>query len=800
MSISRLFPVPTPISPPHQPESTSQRVQINRREVQSRIRSSPSLPPQTSLENDPRTASDHDTLACFFCCCFHSFGCDSLHCDSLLLLLLLLPLPLPQYFLTCPPPYLSHTYHPHLVHSVSFDATRIIMHIYSKPHGTRQGLADSSNSLLHDEDDARPVIPEQPARQASLPLRVQTHQGPNPGPHQLRATSSSFSASSPSLPPLFRPPAPLPPRLSKTPPSSDTGTVVGGRSRKKRQRPGAIPVSFPRFFLQSRQTAVSVIPSTAEGKPFPLDDTSARQKLASTCSAASSSNHRYAKSTGAESRTYSKPVLVRTRSSIVPQYRRGTSSLADSSRVHPSHSPELEADPRSGQTYLGTGINNQNAGSGSQGNQDANGRKARNKMSTSDQPESGFNSLPLLWERRSTSSRPIVVKSRNGKPKKLPPMDAFSFKSFMAEMDAQGGNNIGADLDRIAEICARSRYSLSNQYEVHMAPHGSGASLISPTGGLPAPSPGPVSKRRDNGSYTLGQSARAGPTLQAIVPDENESGARRRRRVPGTGGRRTKSIAYGTLETIMSSSRSSEEDKSSKKPAAELAGEVRGRFEKRHSNLGFSEHGAGASATTTTNHQNEHIASDHGLDMGDDQQKSGETATASVAAAKLARKKSASFATAVMDSHSRSSAGQLQRYESTSALVSEPALPQTSDSHLGVRTAAAPSAVSDNSIIVTRPSNLTRSASDLPYRTSRKKEYGAAVSSSASTRASWNAWIPWKGGNGGAPGPQQQHEQHEQAVRSEAEELTPSMGASLTEPRRTVSHAEGSLRRILRSR
>ncbi|KAJ4411722.1 hypothetical protein N0V85_003773 [Neurospora sp. IMI 360204] len=420
-------------------------------------------------------------------------------------------------------------------------------------------------------------------------------------------------------------------------------------------------------------------------------------------------------------------------------------------------------------------------------------------MSTSDQPENGFSSLPLLWERRSTSSRPIVVKSRNGKPKKLPPMDAFSFKSFMADMQAQGGDNdIGADLDRIAEICARSRYSLSNQYEVHMAPHVSGASLVSPTGGLAPSSSGAVSRLRDNGPCNSSQSARAGPTLQAIVPDEEEGGARRRRRGPGTGGRRTKSIAYGTLETIMSSSRSSEEDKSSKKPAAEIAGEVRGRIEKRHSNLGFSEPGAGSSAATTTNHDTEHTTSEHGLDVDDSHPESGEAATAS-AAAKLARKKSASFATAVMDSHTRSSAGQLQRYESTCALVSEPALPQTSDSHLGVRTAAGPTAsdvesnhrmyphtrnsraASDNNI--TMPSNLTRSVSDVPYRTSRN--------------ASWNAWIPWKGGSGGA-GSQQQ--QQEQVVRSETEELISTMSADLQEPRRAVSHAEGSLRRILRSR
>ncbi|EAA31760.2 hypothetical protein GE21DRAFT_7914 [Neurospora crassa] len=676
------------------------------------------------------------------------------------------------------------------------------MHIYSKPHGIRQGPADASNSLLRDEDDARSVIPEQLATQASLPLLV-PHLGPLPPSHPTRASSSSFPASSPSLPPLSRPAAPLPPRLSKTSPSSDSGLFIGGRSRKKRQQPGASPVAFPRFFLQSTQTAVSVIPSIAEGKPFPLDDTSARQKLENTCPAASSSNHRYAKSTGAEIRTYSKPVLVRTRTSIVPQYRRGTSSIADSSRVSRSELPGLEAGPRGGQTGFDTGTSNQSEGSRSHNNQDVNWRKAKNKMSTSDQPENGVSSLPLLWERRSTSSRPIVVKSRNGKPKKLPPMDAFSFKSFMADLQAQGGdNNIGADLDRIAEICARSRYSLSNQYEVHMAPHGSGASLVSPAGGLAPSSSGTASKRRENGSYHSSQSARTGPTLQAIVPDEEEGGARRRRRGPGTSGRRLKSIAYGTLETIMSSSRSSEEDRSLKKPAAEIAGEVRGRIDRQHSNLGFSAADAGPSAATTINQYHEHTATDQGLDVDDGQQGSGEAATVS-AAAKLARKKSASFATAVMDNHSRSSAGQLQRYESTCALVSEPALPQTSDSHLGVRTAASPFVASDNAI-VTRPSTLMRSVSDVPYQASRTKEYGAG-SSSSSTRASWNGWIPWKGGSGGAGSQrqqqqQQQQEQQEQFVRNEAEEVTPTMSAGLAKPRRTVSHAEGSLRRILRSR
>lgn len=65
-----------------------------------------------------------------------------------------------------------------------------------------------------------------------------------------------------------------------------------------------------------------------------------------------------------------------------------------------------------------------------------------------------------------------------------------------------------------------------------------------------------------------------GPTLQAIASDNEQP----QQRAKGPrGARRVKSMAYGTLETIMSSSRSSEEEKSKKKSAAALAEEVRGR-------------------------------------------------------------------------------------------------------------------------------------------------------------------------------------------------------------------------------
>ncbi|CAI4213783.1 unnamed protein product [Parascedosporium putredinis] len=138
----------------------------------------------------------------------------------------------------------------------------------------------------------------------------------------------------------------------------------------------------------------------------------------------------------------------------------------------------------------------------------------------------------------------------------LPPLEAFTFKSFMANgrVDSDdASHSINADLDRIAEICARSRYSLSNQYEVHKAPHGSGESFLA---AVAAAKNQPIQ----------------GPTLQVVSSDDERQMRHSRRRR----GIRRRSVAVGTLETIMSSSRSSEEDKSKKhKSAAEIAEEVR---------------------------------------------------------------------------------------------------------------------------------------------------------------------------------------------------------------------------------
>jgi hypothetical protein len=221
---------------------------------------------------------------------------------------------------------------------------------------------------------------------------------------------------------------------------------------------------------------------------------------------------------------------------------------------------------------------------------------------------------------------------------KLPPIEAFTFKSFLANMEAQeGSNDINADLDRIAEICARSKYSLSNQYEVHYAPHGSGAAFL---------------------ESAEAQEAQ-GPTLQVVSPEEEQNMRRQRRRRTGP---RKSSRAMGTLETIMSSSRSSDEDRSKKKSAAELAEEIRGRAARRSS---------GNSSPTLSSPS-----------TSDDQGSLEEPAVTKTPPAR----RSASLAL-IDSSRQGAKTSDPTSPRTSTTLVGEPALPKASTSQLELRTA-----------------------------------------------------------------------------------------------------------------
>ncbi|KAI1498465.1 hypothetical protein F5X99DRAFT_393254 [Biscogniauxia marginata] len=381
--------------------------------------------------------------------------------------------------------------------------------------------------------------------------------------------------------------------MSENPPPT---TPPQPPTQPRSRRPPTNPASSPSPFVfpplsQPNPSTTSLMPNTAEGRPIPLDDSTAAHRtsaLRELNRSQPSSRRRYTKSsappsiTSTTTGTYSQPVLVRTYSRPAPS--------SSSARTRPTSRrvplsvvslPSNTSSWRPGQDGMALGTTRQ---------------KGKKKMPPSDDAM-------------------------------LPPLEAFTFKSIMADMQ----QDIGAHLDQIAEICARSRYSLSNQYEVHVVPHGSGSGFLASLAstGLPLPS---------------------GPTLQAIPSDDEHAGTRHTKRHSAA---RPRSAAYGTLETIMSSSRSSDEDKSKRKSAAEIAAGVRGRM----ADTGQDEDGSANSTEAQASNESQNK-----------------------------RPRPTLFATSIIDS-SRN----LVRGESNPpsfSLIGEPAKPETSRSHLMDRTLA----------------------------------------------------------------------------------------------------------------
>ncbi|KAG6021553.1 hypothetical protein E4U41_002458 [Claviceps citrina] len=386
-------------------------------------------------------------------------------------------------------------------------------------------------------------------------------------------------------------------------------------------RRGALPLSMMRP-LRPNPSTTSVAPSTAEGKAIPVDDATAEHRTLALREINSHypSRHRYASSTGAQSTTYSEPVVVRTYYSPAP-------SRHDPSSRRPS-SGRGGARSIAGGPWIGAA------------------RRCLAFAGQSSPSRAGSSSMLSAMAWACTGTMPAAAHVQHDA--RLPPMEAFSFKSFMAaNVEAQAGaGDINSDLDRIAEICARSHYSLSNQYEVHYAPHASGAAFLAPPG-----------RHRET----------RGPTWQAVASENTQnlhSTARRRRR----GGRRN-SRAMGTLETIMSSSRSSDEGSAKKTSASALAAGVRGR--------GMMQTSSRPSSPASSSRSGQGVSSSHSQDGEQRPPPS------------RARRPSTSLA--LMD---KDNARQSSTCRDTSAprapslaLVSEPALPQTFDGQLETRTA-----------------------------------------------------------------------------------------------------------------
>ncbi|KLU86324.1 hypothetical protein MAPG_05338 [Magnaporthiopsis poae ATCC 64411] len=502
-------------------------------------------------------------------------------------------------------------------------------------------------------------------------------------------------------------------RSSSTPSTTRPTTTTTTAAAAKR---GPLPPSFPLFFgAAGNQSSASIAPSTAEVRPAPVDGGTAALRELNTNFPSNVYRHISAKSSGAQSKTYSQPVIVRTYNGPYGggnKNRNNSGSRPVTTRTPLPASSDLANGTRttrdSGQILAGK--ENTSDGSGRDGTSDDSGSKENGVVndlwtSTSNPPSKpnmprqhppppkkrGF-ALMLPWQRGDRSAGDGGGGTTAERPK-YPPLEAFTMKGIIqAERFHQ--SELDVSLDQIAELYARSRYSLSNQYEVHVTPHGSGLDFAEPGAaavGVGRRKAGSTASTAGGsyhpGSYRSGSVRRyhghqlIGPTLQATwsedEADESSVAAasmsttgmaarsHRKRRNGGGGGQRRKSAAYGTLETIMSSSRSSSEDKEKKKSASELTEEVRGRAE-RAAGRKNGKYGEGGSANTGQQTDPSQTAA-RGIDGRQTSSRRGDGNMRDGGGSPGKRKGSASFAHAVIDS-SRS------RYDTTSPRGSASAL------------------------------------------------------------------------------------------------------------------------------
>lgn len=743
------------------------------------------------------------------------------------------------------------------------------MYINSKPH------------VLLSEDKTRdgarecrePSSRQRPASEAGLSSGIAVVKSAHPRPYSYRhshvSSSSSFSTTIAVSSPVaalssFQPrastslsalvsqnsPSSLPAQssLRSAPPTTYPSRPVNGHHRNgaaiaastTASANGTQAVPPPPtsasilFFSPGNNTTPETSLVGARGKSIPLDDSIAAHRTSALRELNSSFpspvlRHQQAKSTGAQSTTYSQPVIVRTYSgppqspSTSAHYRPPSSGRRASSRASGSRRiPYIPNGLASSSTWDPAANSSNDAQRAGWGLANSLFGMARSKGK-----KGGF--IPWPW-----------VAGTDGQSQKdetkLPPIEAFSYKGFMA--DLQTTTDIRSDLDRIAEICARSRYCLSDKYDSHVAPHGSGASFMASVSQHPSHSKG----------HRRGASSPGGPTLQAVPSDDDESSARgHRRRRGGIGGGRRRSAAYGTLETIMSSSRSSEEDKTKKKSAADIAEAVRGRAARKGL---VAPDGTGDGTATATEESSgrdqtspKFRKSPGGKDSGkkgsnSPMESSGPTyvnddstfpssrgppitsrSSPDRQQAKIPRRpKSTSFAHAVIGSSrqqqkQRHSAGHggssavathaTTDHSTVPTLLSDPALPQTSDGTIdmyyvldAVNGQASPLSRNSHS----RRSNLEPGIHIVDPDTEVGQDPSLFLNSEDAAEAGFFSglthWIPWRAPGTGVPTTEQPwvgghivSRSHEAPVPATVETLSAA----------SPSHAEGSLRELLKT-
>lgn len=160
-------------------------------------------------------------------------------------------------------------------------------------------------------------------------------------------------------------------------------------------------------------------------------------------------------------------------------------------------------------------------------------------------PGSGFNT-PRSFAMNGQSNVSALSAGLSRQNEQLPAIEDFSFSAILRAVDPE----IRDAIDAIAEICARSRLSLADEYDAHLPPQGE----ITGAGPGWAASTGALAGRGRLSRISQGWTA-ADNTLMA-VPEASSSSERLAQEGRGTtsddGQRKRSRSAYGSLKSVIS--------------------------------------------------------------------------------------------------------------------------------------------------------------------------------------------------------------------------------------------------------
>jgi hypothetical protein len=163
-------------------------------------------------------------------------------------------------------------------------------------------------------------------------------------------------------------------------------------------------------------------------------------------------------------------------------------------------------------------------------------------------PSSGINT-PRRFPNMNghTSNRPSALSAGlAGRAERLPSVDDFSFSAILRAVDPE----IREAIDAIAEICAKSRLSLADEYDAHLPPQGE------ITGAGPAWASGSGASVGRGRLAKLGQGWAGADNTLTAVPEASSSSERlaegSRGSITAGGSRRRSQSAYGSLKSVIS--------------------------------------------------------------------------------------------------------------------------------------------------------------------------------------------------------------------------------------------------------